>query len=124
MNSLMNHVMKRRMMQLILNWVAPWTLLACLAASANAQPQYLGPGVAGLVLSAEHRFDPAVQRLLAERALRALPLLDGQLYYVYPMQRSTGHLETMQIQYLEQLLQRRQPADQENDATFDEPAEQ
>ena len=38
--------------------------------------------LAGFLVLAEHRFDPAIQRLMAERSLRALPLRDGQLYYV------------------------------------------
>ena len=45
---------------------------------------------------------------MAERSLRALPLRDGQLYYVYPIDIDP-RLEEMQIRYLEVLLNKRQP---------------
>ncbi|MEM7000804.1 MAG: hypothetical protein AAF529_08455 [Pseudomonadota bacterium] len=99
------------MAAVLLVWMGP----------AHAQPPYVGPGIAGLVVAAEHRYDPAVQRLLADLSLRALPLLDGQLYYVYPMQNSSAHLETLQIQYLEQLLRREPSPHSKNDAEIDEP---
>ena len=72
---------------------------------AEANPyQVLGPGVQGVVLAAEHRFNPAVQRYLAEQSLDALPLVDGKLYYVFPMHGSNAQLESMQIHNLERLL--------------------
>ena len=66
-------------------------------------PHYLRPGI---VVLAEHRFDPAVQRWLAEGALDALPLYGGRLYYIVPAARDP-RLEEMQIRYLEDLLSRR-----------------
>ena len=38
----------------------------------------------GFIVLAEHRFDPAIQRFMAERSLKALPLASGQIYFVYP----------------------------------------
>ena len=72
------------------------------------QPGQGGVPLAGFLILAEHRFDPAIQRLMAERSLRALPLRDGQLYYVYPIDIDP-RLEEMQIRYLEVLLNKRQP---------------
>lgn len=90
-------------------------LLAALLAGtsvADASHGILQPAqgrvpVAGFLVLAEHRFDPAIQRLMAERSLRALPLRDGQLYYVYPIDIDP-RLEEMQIRYLEVLLDKRQ----------------
>ncbi len=83
-------------------------LAAIYAASlAQAQPFPLGPGVQGVVVLAEHRFDPAVQRLIAKRELDALPLQDGKLYYVFPTYQSNAALEQLQIRYLEDMLSRR-----------------
>jgi hypothetical protein len=52
---------------------------------------------------AEHRFDPAIQRFMAERSLKSLPLASGQIYYVYPS-NIDPQLEEIQIRYLEQLI--------------------
>ena len=60
----------------------------------------------GFVIRAEDRFDPAIQRLMAEHSLRLLPLERGQLYYLYPI-GVTPRLEGMQIRYLETLLDKR-----------------
>ena len=60
----------------------------------------------GFVVLAEQRFDPAIQRFMAERSLAALPLRDGQLYYVYPLDAPRAQVEQMQIRYLEALLSR------------------
>ena len=81
--------------------------LIYVAAFAQAQPFPLGPGVQGVVVLAEHRFDPAVQRLIAKRELDALPLQDGKLYYVFPTYQSNAALEQLQIRYLEDMLSRR-----------------
>ena len=64
--------------------------------------------ITGMVIHADLRFDPAIQRYMAEQSLRALPLLDGRLYYIVPVAHSNAYLEGMQIQYLEGLLRRRQ----------------
>jgi len=92
--------------------------LVLAATATQASPAYyfgagagFGPGYGhylrpGIVLLAEHRFDPAVQRWLAEGALRALPLDGGRLYYIVPVDRDP-RLEEMQIRYLEELLGRR-----------------
>ena len=70
-------------------------------------PALGGVPVTGFLVRAEHRFDPAIQRLMAERSLRALPLRDGQLFFVYPIDIDP-RLEEMQIRYLEVLLEKRQ----------------
>jgi len=63
----------------------------------------------GFVIRAEDRFDPAVQRLMAEYSLRSLPLERGQLYYLYPI-GVTPRLEGVQIRYLESLLDKQAAA--------------
>ena len=57
----------------------------------------------GFVIRAEDRFDPAIQRLMAEYSLKSLPLERGQLYYLYPI-GVTPRIEGLQIRYLESLL--------------------
>ncbi|MEZ5559321.1 MAG: hypothetical protein R3E86_12375 [Pseudomonadales bacterium] len=57
----------------------------------------------GFVIRAEQRFDPLVQRLMAEHELRALPLRDGQLFYVVPAGMDP-HQQEVQIRYIEWLL--------------------
>ena len=85
------------------------TVLLAGTSVADASHGVLPPvPLAGFLVLAEHRFDPAIQRLMAERSLRALPLRDGQLYYVYPIDIDP-RLEEMQIRYLEVLLNKRQP---------------
>ncbi len=81
-----------------------------LAASSLTHPALATSPVAaavawhpGFVIRAEDRFDPAIQRLMAEYSLRSLPLERGQLYYLYPI-GITPRLEGMQIRYLETLL--------------------
>ena len=85
----------------------------CLQATADELPlslqqlyQGLSP-IEGFVVSAENRFNPWVQRIMAERSLKSLPLANGQLYYFYPINRDP-HLEEMQIRYVEQLLEKQQ----------------
>jgi hypothetical protein len=60
----------------------------------------------GVIVLAEDRFDPAIQRLIAEFSLRSLPLQRGQFYYLYPV-GVDPHIEEMQIRYLEVLLDKR-----------------
>ena len=74
------------------------------AGSVSANPLLHHPHIPGFILLPEQRYDPAVQRYLAEQSLRALPLRDGQLYYVYPINTSSTYTEQMQIRYLEMLL--------------------
>ena len=85
-------------------------LAATLGSSASAQPGLLRPVVpvvdAGLIVLAEQRFNPLVQRLMAEQSLRALPLYGGQLFYLVPVAADRGN-EEMQIRYLEVLLRER-----------------
>ena len=57
------------------------------------------------VFRTEARFDPLIQRLLAEDVLRAMPDSDGKVFYVVP-RGGTELLEEMQIRYLEELLLR------------------
>ena len=70
-----------------------------------------GPGNAhyatpGVVLAKEYRFDPAVQRMLAERSLKAMPLRGGELFYVIPVDVDP-RMEAMQIRYIEALLDKK-----------------
>lgn len=53
----------------------------------------------------EARFDPLIQRLLAEDVLRTMPRGDGDVFYVVP-EGGTKLLEEMQLRYLEELLHR------------------
>ena len=83
--------------------------------SANPFPSSIAhQGLPGFLILPEHRYDPAVQRYLAERSLKALPLYDGQLYYVFPVSNASTHSEQMQIRYLESMLK--------NKVRDDEPA--
>ena len=82
------------------------TLIAA-TSGALANPFIYPQGLPGFVVLAEQRFDPAVQRFMAEQSLRAMPLKDGQLYYVYPVNTSNAYIEQMQIRYLEVLLDKR-----------------
>jgi len=79
--------------------------LVSLAAASTANPLLQARGVPGFVVLAEQRYDPAVQRFMAEQSLAALPLQGGQLFYVYPQNTSNAYIEQMQIRYLEALLQ-------------------
>ena len=63
-------------------------MIAGLSASASANHGYAVPApyagfqpgyVPGFVVLAQHRFDPMIQRWLAEQSLKALPIRDGQL---------------------------------------------
>lgn len=91
--------------------------LLALTQSASATPALAGGPVwqPGIIVLAENRFDPAIQRLIAEYSLRSLPLRRGQLYYVYPP-GINPHIEEMQIRYLELLLEKRAAKDSEPDA--------
>lgn len=66
----------------------------------------------GFVIRAEDRFDPAIQRLMAEHSLRSLPLERGRLYYLYPI-GIAPRLEGMQIRYLETLLDKQAAKEEE-----------
>lgn len=70
---------------------------------ASGSLQAIPPTQYGIVVVAEHRFNPAVQRYMAERQLKALPLRNGQLYYILPA-ITDPLIEEMQIRYIEQLL--------------------
>ena len=74
-------------------------LVALPVTSATADP-VLPPGI---IIRPEDRFDPAIQRLMADHSLRLLPLQRGQLYYLYPLEPGS-RFEGVQIRYLEQLL--------------------
>lgn len=56
-----------------------------------------------LILLSQERFNPAVQRLLAQQELKALPIGDSGVIFVIPMYQDPL-LEEMQIRYLEQLI--------------------
>lgn len=91
-------------------------LLSLSAAHAFAQHPYSGHGVQGLVVLAEYRYDPVIQRWLADQELAALPLHNGKLYYIYPVHSSNAQLESMQIQYLESMLSKKRDEASEEEA--------
>ncbi len=76
-------------------------IIALIVASCSIQAH--PPVHYGIVVVAEHRFDPAVQRYIAQRELKALPIRGGRLFYIVP---AIGDplIEQMQIRYIEQLL--------------------
>ena len=80
-------------------------LAAVLAGEAAAMGAHGGShgGVPGIVILAEHRFDPAIQRLLARSELRALPIGDTGLLYLVPVTEDPYRQE-MQIRHLHELL--------------------
>jgi hypothetical protein len=82
--------------------------LVLLASASIANPLLQPRGVPGFIVLAEQRYDPAVQRFMAEQSLAALPLQGGQLFYVYPQNTSNAYIEQMQIRYLEALLKEKQ----------------
>lgn len=89
------------------------------SASANhgygASAPYAGfqPGyVPGFVVLAQHRFDPMIQRWLADQSLKALPIRDGQLFYIIPVDTNPMQ-EQFQIRYIEEMLNR-QPVEPES----------
>ena len=100
-------------------------LLAAAGAGLRAEAIPLaGASVAvhpGFVIRAQDRFDPAIQRLMAEYSLKSLPLERGQLYYLYPI-GITPRIEGLQIRYLESLLDKEAEriADEEAAAAEDE----
>lgn len=85
------------------------TLLFGLPAAAQ-RPYNQPPG--GLLILAEQRFDPAVQRLLAAQDLAAMPLENGRLFIIVP-NRDRAYLEQAQIRSLERLLAK-PPASQDD----------
>ncbi len=93
--------MSRSIRQLILAAVLAGPVLTALSSGAVAATY------PGFIITAEDRFDPAVQRLMAELELTAMPLERGQLYYLYPIGINPPRLEGAQIRYLESLLDKR-----------------
>ena len=61
---------------------------------------------------AQHRFDPTVQRWLADQSLKALPIRGGQLFYIIPVDTNPMQ-EQFQIRYIEEMLNR-QPVEPES----------
>jgi hypothetical protein len=90
-------------------------LVQPVTAEAAMQSIVLPPGI---VIRAEDRFDPAIQRLMADHSLRLLPLERGQLYYLYPI-GVTPRLEGVQIQYLEHLLDKQAAENDQSDKPSD-----
>jgi hypothetical protein len=76
--------------------------LAVPAPYAGFQPGH----VPGFVVLAQHRFDPMIQRWLAEQSLKALPIRGGQLFYIIPVDTNPLQ-EQFQIRYIEEMLNRR-----------------
>lgn len=103
-----------RIQNLLLAGLASLPLLAGMCPGAQAA-QPATAAVAwhpGFVIRAEDRFEPAIQRLMAEYSLQSLPLERGQLFYLYPI-GITPRLEGVQIRYLESLLDKQAAAEQE-----------
>ncbi len=80
-------------------------IIALIVASCSTQAH--PPVHYGIVVVAEHRFDPAVQRYMAERELKALPISGGRLFYIVPVVNDP-FVEQMQIRYIEELLDKQQ----------------
>jgi len=87
-----------------------WLLVTAAAAPSRADRGPTGTGsytgfqpayVPGFVVLAQHRFDPMIQRWLAEDSLKALPIGNGQLFYIIPVDTSPLQ-EQLQIRYLEE----------------------
>ena len=92
-----------------------WALAVAASTSSSANHvlaapvPYVGlqPGsVPGFVVLAQHRFDPMIQRWLAEQSLKALPIRNGQLFYIIPIDTNPLQ-EQFQIRYIEEMLSRR-----------------
>jgi hypothetical protein len=75
---------------------------------AGGQPD----SVPGFVVLAQHRFDPSIQRWLAEQSLKALPIRNGRLFYIIPVDTNPLQ-EQFQIRYIEEMLNR-QPVEPES----------
>lgn len=56
-----------------------------------------------LIILADQRFNPVVQRLLAREELKALPIGDARVIFVIPVYEDPM-LEEMQIRYLKELI--------------------
>lgn len=82
--------------------LAVFTCTLLLGLQVAAEPSYQQPP-GGLLILAEQRFDPAVQRLLASQNLAAMPLENGRLFIIVPS-RDRAYLEQAQIRSLERLL--------------------
>jgi hypothetical protein len=74
-------------------------------ASASLVRHTGGLNPTAFIFRPEARYDPLIQRLLAEDVLRAMPMGERNMFYVVP-EGGTQLLEEMQIRYLEELLQR------------------
>lgn len=85
--------------------VASVMLLSCATPALAQSTALLYPAV-GRVLLAEQRFEPTVQRLLAQQSLNALPIAGGVLFYIVPAGLDARDQQD-QIRYLEYLLDKR-----------------
>ncbi|MCZ6711346.1 MAG: hypothetical protein O7B25_13380 [Gammaproteobacteria bacterium] len=92
-----------------------WALAVAASTSSGANHGLAGPvpyvgsqpgSVPGFVVLAQHRFDPMIQRWLAEQSLKALPIRNGQLFYIIPIDTNPMQ-EQFQIRYIEEMLSRR-----------------
>lgn len=100
-------------MNRFLNITAAAVVALGLAGSATAGST-LQPG---FIVRAEDRFDPVIQRLIAEHSLRALPLEHGRLYYYFYPVGTELRFEGAQIRYLEMLLDKAAEKKAEQEAT-------
>ena len=105
---------------LVIGILACATAALSSTASANHGPTASAPSagfqpgsVPGFVVLARHRFDPMIQRWLAEQSLKALPIRHGQMFYIIPVDTNPMQ-EQFQIRYIEEMLSR-QPVEPESD---------
>lgn len=83
----------------------------CMQATAQVAVYHPHEPVTALILHPDARFDPLVQRMMAENVLKAMPLGGHVVYYVVP-QTSDPMMQEMQIRYIEQLLDKYRQADE------------
>jgi len=77
-----------------------------LSQSTAANPAYSWASVQrAFIVSSDARFDPMVQRLLAQNALRAMPIGNDAMLFVIP-DNGDVILQESQIRYLDELMQR------------------
>ena len=90
--------------------------IAALGVQAGATVPVYHPHepVTALILNPDARFDPLVQRMMADNVLRAMPLRGRMIYYVVP-QTDDPMMQEMQIRYIEQLLEKYQPNEPADD---------
>ena len=70
-----------------------------------SKPVFRGSQQPALIVLAEQRFNPTVQRLMALEDIKALPIGNTGMFFVIPVQQDPM-LEELQIRYLEELIKK------------------